>query len=65
MNTLTAIQILMQLLNQAAAFGTLIAKARAENRDITEDELSGLATGDDLARAALEKAIVDAKAKGG
>jgi hypothetical protein len=63
MSTLTALEILMQLLNQAAAFGTLIAKARSENRDITEDELNTLAISDDAARDALNKAIADAKAR--
>jgi len=57
----TAISLLLALLDRVAAWSALIMKARAENRDITEAELDALATADDAAKAALEKAIADAR----
>lgn len=64
MDTLTAITLLTQLLEQANALGNLIRTAQAEGRDITPEELNSLAAGDDMARAALEAAIARAKAEG-
>lgn len=41
----------------------LIAKAQAEGRDLTDEEMTALAALDDVARADLEAAIAEAKAK--
>jgi hypothetical protein len=57
MGTLTALAIIQQSLNTAAQVSALIATAIAEKRDVTMEELNGLAAGDDAARAALDAAI--------
>lgn len=57
MGTLTALAILQQSLATAAQISALIATAHAEKRDVTMEELNGLAAGDDLARSALDAAI--------
>lgn len=57
MGTLTALAIIQQSLNTAAQVSALIATAIAEKRDVTMEELNGLAAADDAARAALDAAI--------
>ncbi len=64
MDPLSAVTLLLGLLDRAAALGALIAQARSENRDITAAELDSLRLADDTARDALVKAIADAKAAG-
>lgn len=61
MNPLTALAILQASLQTAGQISALIATAIAEKRDITMEELNGLAAGDDVARAALEAAIAKVK----
>ena len=61
MNGTIAIQLLLGLLDRASSIGTLINKARADKRDISDAELDALMAADDAARAALEKAIAAAK----
>jgi len=57
MGTLTALAMLQQSLAVASQISALIATAKAENRDVTMEELNGLAAADDLARSALDAAI--------
>jgi hypothetical protein len=57
MGTLTALAVLQQALVTATQVSALIATAKAENRDVTMDELNGLAVADDTVRAALDAAI--------
>lgn len=57
MGTLTALAVLQQSLTVAAGISALIATAHAEKRDVTMEELNGLAAGDDAARAILDAAI--------
>lgn len=61
MGAAAAIQLLLGLLDRAAAIGQLLGKAKAENRDITEAELDALVADDDKARAALKAAIDKAR----
>lgn len=63
MGTLTALAMLQQAIATASQVSALIATAKAENRDVTMEELNGLAAADDAARAALAAAI--AKVGGG
>ncbi len=56
-----AIQLVLALVNQAGAISAVIQKAQAENRDLTPEELAGLVSADDSARAALVAAIAAAK----
>jgi hypothetical protein len=57
MGTLTALAVLQQSLATANQISVLIATAHAEKRDVTMEELNGLAAKDDGARAALDLAI--------
>lgn len=57
MGTLAALAVLQQSLVMATQISALLATAKAENRDITMEELNGLAAADDIARAALDAAI--------
>ena len=57
MGMLTALAMLQQSLTAASQISALIATAHAEKRDVTMEELNGLAAGDDLAKAALDAAI--------
>lgn len=60
MNPLLAVDLLLALLTRGAEFGAAIAKARAEGRDLTPEEIA-LAGAD--AQAALD--ALDAKIKAG
>ncbi len=57
MGTLAALAILQQSLATAGQISALIATAHSEKRDVTMEELNGLAAADDLAKAALDAAI--------
>lgn len=57
MGTLTALAMLQQALVTAQQVSSLLATAKAENRDVTMEELNGLAAADDAAKAALDAAI--------
>ena len=57
MGTVAALAMLEQALQTATAVSALIAKAHAENRDVTIDELNSLASQDDVARLSLDAAI--------
>jgi hypothetical protein len=41
----------------ASQISAILATAKAENRDVTMEELNGLAAADDVAKAALAAAI--------
>jgi hypothetical protein len=60
-NAIVAVELLIRLLAQASAVSELIKKSRAENRDITDEEMDALADADDAARMRLEDAIAAAK----
>ena len=64
MGTAAAIQLLLGLLDRAAAWGAVVAKAQSEGRDITEEEMDGFTTADDAAREALDDAIAEARRGG-
>lgn len=57
MNTQLAVQLLLIALQNTAAIGALIDKARAEGRDITDAEINDLTAADGVARKALQDAI--------
>jgi len=57
MGTLAALAILQQSLTTAAQVSALIATAHAEKRDVTMEELNGLAAADDVVKAALDAAM--------
>lgn len=57
MGTLTALAMLQQALVTAQQVSSLLATAKAENRDVTMEELNGLAAADDAAKASLDAAI--------
>lgn len=57
MGTLAALAVLQQSITMAGQVSALIATAHAEKRDVTMEELNGLAAGDDIARAALDAAL--------
>lgn len=68
MNTILAINALMALittatnaLTAAGAVSALIAKAKAEGRDISSLELDELLAEDEKAKVALQKAINEAE----
>lgn len=52
MDLTTALGLLIANLNKLAEFGTVIAKARAEGRDLTPEEVSASGV---LAQAALDR----------
>lgn len=60
-NVNLAITLLLSVLNRASEIGTLIATARAENRDISDLEINKLVINDDAARDALAEAIKAAR----
>jgi len=57
-----AIQLLLGLVDRAAAISALLTTAKAENRDVTQAELDALVAADDVAKAALDAAIKAARA---
>lgn len=64
MDPVTAITLLLGLLDKATQIGALITKAQKEGRDITSAELKQLVAADDEARKLLNDAIANAKAQG-
>jgi len=59
-STVAALNLLLQILTQAQGLTALIQKARAEGRDVSEDELDSLVEADDAARVALDAEIAKA-----
>jgi hypothetical protein len=59
-----AITLLLGLIDRAAAWGAVIAKAQAEGRGLTEAEVDTFAAADDAAKATLEAAIANARSAG-
>lgn len=59
-NALVLVQLLLQATTQVQQFGALLAKAHAEGRDVTDDELNALVSADDASRARLQ-ALIDAR----
>lgn len=59
-NALVLVQLLLQASTQVQQFGQLLAKAHAEGRDVTDEELAGCRAADDTARDELQK-LIDAK----
>lgn len=64
MNIDLALTLIITLLNRSSEISALIQKARGEGRDLTNAELDGLVTADDVARADLEAAIAEKRAAG-
>jgi hypothetical protein len=59
-NALLLTQLLLQATTQVQQLGALLAKAHAEGRDVTDDELNALVAADDAAKARLQ-ALIDAR----
>lgn len=57
MNAALLVDLLLGLLDRAAAIGGLLTKAKAEGRDVTSAELDALFAEDATAKAALQAAI--------
>lgn len=64
MNIEIAMQLILALLNRMAQIGAMIAKARAEGRDISDAELDGLRAADDTAKLKLQQHIDAARSAG-
>lgn len=64
-NVALALDLLIRYTQAAQALATLINTARTEGRDISAEELLSLASADDVARHALDQAIITARAKEG
>jgi hypothetical protein len=60
----TGIELLIQLIDRAAAASSIIKTARAEGRDVTSAELAQLRAEGDASMAALDDAIARAKSEG-
>lgn len=60
-NLNAAITLLLTITAQAGRVSAAIAAARAEGRDLRDEELGALQAADDLARAELAEAIEAAK----
>lgn len=62
------ILLLLQLITsytlQIQKITELVAKARAEGRDVSEEEINALVSEDDAAKAALDAAIAKAQSEG-
>lgn len=56
-NALILTQLLLQATTQVQQFGALLAKAHAEGRDVTDDELNTLVAADDASKARLDALI--------
>ena len=59
-----ALSLLIALLNNASAISNLISKAKAENRDLSAEEIQGLLDEYNVAHAKAVIAIGQAKAAG-
>jgi hypothetical protein len=62
-NILILLDLLISLASRIQGVTEIIKKARAEGRDVTEDELSAIIGEDDVAKKALDEAIAKAKAE--
>jgi hypothetical protein len=60
MNAAILIELILKGAIQLQQYAALVAKSRAEGRDVSKEELDNLFIGDDLARAQLQ-ALIDAK----
>ena len=56
-NIALLLDLILRAAGQMQQYAALIAKARAENRDVSADELAALYAADDAARAELETLI--------
>lgn len=56
-NTLLLVNLLIANISKLAQWGAMIAKSRAEGRDITDAELDALLADDDDVAAQLQAAI--------
>lgn len=56
-----ALQLLFGLLDRAQSIKDVLGTAQAAGRDVTDAEIQALVDADDVARAALVKAIADRK----
>lgn len=63
-NIALALEALLRLVTSAEKIAKLITAARAEGRDITQEELKMLAYQDDAARGELEAAIARVEQNG-
>ena len=63
MNATAIIDLILSLVSRLQAAASLIRKARAEGREITDEELDVLVAEDDAARAELVAAIENAKVR--
>lgn len=63
-NAAILVQLVLGLIDRAAAYGALLNKARAEGRDVSDAELDGLASDDDAWRQKQKDAIAKARAEG-
>lgn len=61
-NALALTNLLLGLIDRQTAIANLLAKAHAEGRDVTAEELDGLFATDAAARGELQAAIDAAKA---
>lgn len=60
----TVMMLIFGLLDRAQAYAAVIAKAKAENRDVTEAEVDAAVAEYDASRAALVAAIAKRRAAG-
>lgn len=65
MNVASALDLILNLLNQAARVGAMIQRARQEGRDsLTDAEVDELAAENTQAREGVQAAIDQARAEG-
>lgn len=62
-NIILILDLIISLTDRVASLSSLIKKARAEGRDVTEEEIQALVVDDDAAKKALDEAIAKAKAE--
>lgn len=60
-NLLTAVTLLLGIVEQASKVASVIQQAQAEGRDLTVEELAAFRQADDIARERLETAIAQAQ----
>lgn len=63
MNAEILVTLLLGLVDRAAAVSALLGKAQAENRDVTLEEIDEAFTVEAVARAELQTAVDEARAK--
>jgi hypothetical protein len=62
-NSLLIAQLILDYSTSLSQLAALQAKARAENREPTDEELDKLGEGDDVKRARFQAAIDDARSR--